>query len=71
MATKKEIMQILRDFGWDNWNNEERKWYCYNMAALLHAYNVGAHGSDAITAANQFLADHGRESLPAGFPITI
>lgn len=68
MATKKQIADILRLSGWDDWSEQEREWYCYNMAALCHAYKVGARGDDAITAANQFLADHGRKPLPAGFP---
>lgn len=67
-SNRKRIMSVLESLGWDDWSEQEREWYCYNIAALCHAYKVGARGEDAITAANQFLADHGRKPLPAGFP---
>lgn len=68
---KQRLKHLLLSLGFDEWSEQKQAWFCFNLAALCHAYKVGACGDDAITAANQFLADHGREPLPAGFPITI
>ena len=65
---EQRLKYLLLSLGFDEWSKQEQEWFCFNLAALCHAYKVGARGDDAITAANQFLADHGRKPLPAGFP---
>ena len=68
---KQRLKNLLLGIGFDAWPADEREWFAFTLAALCHAYKVGARGDDAITVANQFLADHGRKPLPAGFPTII
>ena len=65
---EQRLKYLLLSLGFDEWSEQEQDWFCYTLASLCHAYKAGAHGDDAITVANQFLADHGRKPLPAGFP---
>ena len=65
---EQRLKHLLLSLGFDEWSEQEQAWFCFNLAALCHAYKTGAHGNDAIIAANQFLADHGCKPLPAGFP---
>lgn len=65
---EQRIKYLLLSLGFDEWSEQEREWFCYTLASLCHAYKSGAHGDDAKAVANAFLADHGREPLPAGFP---
>ncbi len=63
---EQRLKHLLLSLGFDEWSKQEQDWFCYTLASLCHAYKAGAHGDDAITVANQFLADHGRKPLPAG-----
>lgn len=65
---EQRLKYLLLSLGFDEWSEQEQDWFCYTLASLCHAYKAGAHGDDAITVANQFLVDHGRKPLPAGFP---
>lgn len=63
---EKRMMHLLLSLGYDEWSREEQEWFCFTLAALIHAYKEGAHGAEAVTVANAFLAEYGRESLPSG-----
>lgn len=63
--SEQELREFLISLGFYEWPKSEQEWFCYNMAALLHANKAGATGNNAVVIANAFLADHGRKPLPA------